>query len=661
MVSYFENIVFEIVVSIDSGGKYIMTITLSLNQEKTGLQFSTNNSDENWDKFQDELLNKIININMRPTLDNSSIILICDEYQDIEELERFLNELAQELEEYIDIQQYKICVNDLLQNRQRQITDEVKNPVASLPEGLRFESYEHKALGNRAFNEFMMLHPEIKDQLLEYGLMTEQKINNNEARYVYVLKISESLCLQPGEIVALAGDFYGMPEAPISKGLNSQEKRERFEAAYHTLFDILRDTEESKELEHIRAEIQTEMNTVVAGVVRKRKTPYEAHADYASKANWHYHRATMHCFFTPWNSHYSDLAFANYDHFHPDAAVVYRIGHKLAIKELAGKNIQEVWSDNTVLGKKEIVQRLQCLVKAFAIELFAAHYLTDIFAAGHLRTPRIELVEYIKNYAGILNGITKFFSEKSAEEAAIKMAGYFAKKMHDEDNRDGIMVTNSMMPVPNHWELLGDGFYFEKKCKSNRDKINEMLLANFDELLIHINVPEITNTSVAQPKKKYAYEKYLPQIDFTASPRTYPLFKIDETTKRLGVRENLSDPYTFKYIYNWSPLKIFCALFLPGLVDNVNLPGKVYAAISKYLQSDNPETEEQLLREADDLKAFIDAINEQYIKEKSVADMNSASMSSISISKDPLETSSADDIELVEVNPGNVSRGMSMS
>jgi hypothetical protein len=49
------------------------------------------------------------------------------------------------------------------------------------------------------------------------------------------LALPNGLVLTYGEIITLAGDFYGDPENPISLGKNEQEKRQRFWRAYSTL------------------------------------------------------------------------------------------------------------------------------------------------------------------------------------------------------------------------------------------------------------------------------------------------------------------------------------------------------------------------------------------------------------------------------------------
>jgi len=39
-----------------------------------------------------------------------------------------------------------------------------------------------------------------------------------------------------GQILALAGDFYGVPSQPISDGANPREQQQRFQNAFNTLY-----------------------------------------------------------------------------------------------------------------------------------------------------------------------------------------------------------------------------------------------------------------------------------------------------------------------------------------------------------------------------------------------------------------------------------------
>lgn len=73
-------------------------------------------------------------------------------------------------------------------------------------------------------------------------------------------------------------------------------------------------------------------------------------------------------------------------------------------------------TDNSTAVKKK-------LKEAYVIEACAQHYLTDLFLAGHIRTPRHEL--HSVHYSG-----------------EVHLMDRFAGLMHDEESANGLKVTN---------------------------------------------------------------------------------------------------------------------------------------------------------------------------------------------------------------------------
>jgi hypothetical protein len=125
---------------------------------------------------------------------------------------------------------------------------------------------------------------------------------------------------------------------------------------------------------------------------------------------------------------YLALASQNYCHFgSPDPSIknealeLYRGYHQLACERAAAAgNDGTRWT------------------LAVATEAFACHFLTDLFATGHMRTPRRALGECF----GVLRG-------------SLRMS----KAMHDEDNEVGLWCT-TMVPAAGPrvvWRGFGDG------------------------------------------------------------------------------------------------------------------------------------------------------------------------------------------------------------
>lgn len=147
------------------------------------------------------------------------------------------------------------------------------------------------------------------------------------------------------------------------------------------------------------------------------------------------------------------------DHFQDDAKLSYSIGHTLAL-EKAARAFAEAQK-----GQQE--QALETLNLAYAMDAFAAHFLTDLFSAGHLRTPRGPLLEVSK---AVVNKITGYTSTN---------VGLMANAMHDEDNYLGLWMKNGHGSV---WKAYGDGSYFDIKSQDNRDAIQDALQASVDEV-----------------------------------------------------------------------------------------------------------------------------------------------------------------------------------
>lgn len=121
------------------------------------------------------------------------------------------------------------------------------------------------------------------------------------------------------------------------------------------------------------------------------------------------------------NRRYYALASQNFCHFGADALALYRRYHELACKraEAAGED-EGAW------------------MRAVVTEAFACHFLTDLFATGHMRTPRRALGERF----GIARG-----------------ALWMSKRMHDEDNRVGLWCTTTGASTGARvvWRAFGDG------------------------------------------------------------------------------------------------------------------------------------------------------------------------------------------------------------
>lgn len=141
------------------------------------------------------------------------------------------------------------------------------------------------------------------------------------------------------------------------------------------------------------------------------------------------------------------LLIDNSDHFSENAQDAYRIGHALAMKMAldAGKRKNSA-------GESDNPEELKL---AYAVEAYACHFLTDLFAAGHIRNQRGALESFLVDQLE--------FSSKSAKKLAAILTG----AQHEKDGNDGLDVSNQ---EGNFWRAYGDGCFFIPKNKPNKDK-----------------------------------------------------------------------------------------------------------------------------------------------------------------------------------------------
>ena len=175
-----------------------------------------------------------------------------------------------------------------------------------------------------------------------------------------VLTLPNGVEIEFGQIIALAGDFYGSPKQPIidpSKGQNEDSGRQqRFRNAYDKLASAPKE-----ELIKLLATLEKES--------KNGKTIDAKTWDKITGGKWlgplPMEKGRM-----------LQLAENNHDHFLPYAKDAYLTGHQLAI-DTARKAGSYRSSDED--------EHKRLLHEAFSLEAFACHFLTDSFASGHIR------------------------------------------------------------------------------------------------------------------------------------------------------------------------------------------------------------------------------------------------------------------------------------
>lgn len=144
-------------------------------------------------------------------------------------------------------------------------------------------------------------------------------------------------------------------------------------------------------------------------------------------------------------SHLIVVSRFNFDHFRPCAEAFYATGHHLALREATRVGVENANRSN--------------LQRAYALNGFAEHALGDLFAGGHIRTPRVELVQAC--------------TIKYKSNSDLNSAGFTAQQMHDEDNANGVLVTNRR--GDRSWRAYGDARLFDESNRANLEKVLEAM------------------------------------------------------------------------------------------------------------------------------------------------------------------------------------------
>lgn len=293
----------------------------------------------------------------------------------------------------------------------------------------RFNSGEHVWLGSCG-------------SALACRRLTEQGICIDASLFEAIPRKDASESLQYGELVALSGDFYESPEALF-------EERP----------SVLPWLWENSDVSDLRELFNEELKWIderLHGL--DQESPYpDANIRFA------------------WNAKsYVELALRNIDHFGWHNQLAYARNHAAALT-LA----------RTATGPDD--ERLR---RALYTNAFADHFLTDGFAAGHIRVPRAEICDWA---AGI--GLSE------------RIAGALSKILHDQDGHVGLHSLHAQfeprghqgqtdrhgrgLPVMNargeYWETYCDGQLFLNKSADDpavmhaveavADSVEELLLA----------------------------------------------------------------------------------------------------------------------------------------------------------------------------------------
>ncbi len=318
-------------------------------------------------------------------------------------------------------------------------------------------------------------------------------------------------------IVALAGDFYALYDKAISlPGGTNSDKTERFREAFNTLASA-----EISQIRKIIAEIEEEYF-----IVKHSGHPHHCYSTQMVEKNNTIKKV---------KSDIDQLLIDNSDHFSNNAMDAYHIGHAEALR---------VAQD---AGKQKDLEGLKL---AYALDAFACHFLTDLFAAGHIRNQRGALEIFLVNEFNLL--------PKNAK----KLAGLLTGAQHEQDGNDGLYVVNSRGDC---WRAYGDGWLFHPKNQENRKKSIEAVQQSVDEIYQAFENPGVEVAS-----------QMLQLIPTVASFNPPPLYEVIEN-RMLFLYDGL-EKEVIKTLYDYLSKAIPHALrhlpenYINGFIDGAIMP-----------------------------------------------------------------------------------------
>lgn len=335
----------------------------------------------------------------------------------------------------------------------------------------RFESFEHRIAGDRV------------------------QLSGIPAK---LLHLPNGLTFSFGDIIAM-GDFYGIPDSPICRGTDNNNRKNRFLAAFNALATAEGSVDEANKIitvihEQTKAEDRSLVWNCLTGGA-------------CSGAAW---------WLEP--GRYLLLAASDYDHFGDNAVTAYLVGHEVAMQTAlkAGQS-----------------NDIGALEHAYAMDAFACHFLTDRFSSGHMRSPRTELPDNVT--PSIIGSLLVSF-------------------MHNEESAYGLHVHNER---GNHWVAYGDGHYLDPKNSDNLTIMQDALQLSVGDIYEAFSKGQVT-PRLSQLSLIPKTDENGPDgtIDIA------PMFYWDAETKIMMRRVNLRDPTNHHWTSSWMGWSTLAALKL---------------------------------------------------------------------------------------------------
>lgn len=398
-----------------------------------------------------------------------------------------------------------------------------------------WEAEEHIQIGDDAFNMFLdKLAPSDKDNVIKLLQLTPYTHPITKAKQL-IMPIHDqaqpgtaaSIRLSPGQIVALAGDYFGAADEPICFGdepTPSSDSSNTKEARFLRAFDTLSKPEYQEQIARVLAYISDQ----TCGCANKKGTITYKKKHGAIRSTYECSIMTSNSKLPGafWEGRYAGLLLKNFDHFYTEAKEAFLAGHLVALK-------------NAKKGYEAQTETEKCHYFHLAIlqALYACHFLTDGFAGGHIRTQRKQILNAVTHNSDGLDA-TPDLSKVSTTKLII--AGLFANTMHDEDNKIGIYVESKS--TGERWLAYGDNMFHKKENEKNKERVCDAMLQVLLDIFNEFkNGYEINKEQI---KSRYLgiIPTDVPELNCDATQRS-PLFKISEEDKNTLLHREKSGKY----------------------------------------------------------------------------------------------------------------------
>lgn len=346
----------------------------------------------------------------------------------------------------------------------------------TMPPPVRFESPEHKSIGTAVM--LRMPGPlddpsTVKAKPGDAVWVKNYTTSTGTSRLTYadIVWMSGDLIAEPGESIGLSNT----PEKTLDLNLSAYEK---YQSYIPDILDVYR-------------QMQDDLNSQISSGNK---------LDISFKYDFRFNSATG-----GWGGIFSlikwglylNLADSNFDHFGKQAVKTYLTAHQKALKIAANAT------------------SIDDLRAAYFVDAFGAHFLSDLFAAGHIRVPRAEMAQLCNSF-----------------NHSISLA---AKGMHDLDGDSGLTFVNGRGDT---WFGKGDKNYYTKENIMDRARVVDTLQQSVDQVY-----RAFLNKDPNFEANKTAMLQIMPDIDATKAKNREtnpPLYFVSDDGNAIYINEKRS-------------------------------------------------------------------------------------------------------------------------